>query len=129
MELVHRALRVRGVAAALAVAGLLSLQPAAARAADGKHVGLGAASAFSNLLYGPAKLFVMCVGTVTAGFGYAVTAGDIDVARKILDSSVMGDYVLVPEHFTGQRPLEFIGRTTPAPADDWGAVPPEDSGF
>jgi hypothetical protein len=128
MQLVHRSLRARGVVAALVVAGLVSIQPAAARAADGKHVGLGAASAFTNVFYGPAKLFLMCIGTVTAGFGYAVTAGDIDVARKILDSSVMGDYVVVPEHFTGQKPLEFIGQTTPPPADDWG-TPPESSGF
>jgi hypothetical protein len=129
MQLLRRSLRVRGAAAALAVACALSLQPAAAHAADGKHVGLGAAAAFSNLFYGPAKLFLMTVGTVTAGFGYAVTAGDIDVARKILDSSVMGDYVLVPEHFTGDRRLMFIGDTTPAPADDWGTPPPEDAGF
>jgi hypothetical protein len=128
MQLLHRSLRLRGAACALAVAGALSLQPAAAFAADGKHVGLGAASAFTNLFYGPAKLFVAMVGSVTAGFGYAVTAGDIDVARRILDSSVMGDYVVVPEHFTGEKRLEFIGDTTPAPADDWG-TPPEDSGF
>jgi hypothetical protein len=128
MQLLHRSLRVRGAVFALAVACALSLQPAAANAADGKHVGLGAACAFSNLLYGPAKLFLMTVGTVTAGFGYAVTAGDIDVARRILDSSVMGDYVVVPEHLTGQRRLEFIGDTTPPPSDDWG-TPPESSGF
>lgn len=128
MQLVHRSLRARGVVAAFVVAGLISIQPGAALAADGKHVGLGAASAVSSLLYSPAKLFLMMFGTVTAGFGYAVTAGDIDVARKILDSSVMGDYVVVPEHFTGQKPLEFIGHTTPAPADDWG-TPPENSGF
>jgi hypothetical protein len=70
----------------------------------------------------------MMVGSVTAGFGYAVTAGDIDVTRRILDSSVMGDYVIVPEHFTGKKPLDFIGRTTPPPADDWGTAP-ENSGF
>jgi hypothetical protein len=128
MQVVHRSLRVRGGAAALVVASLVSIQPVAAFAADGKHVGLGAASAFCNLFYGPAKLLLMMVGSVTAGFGYAVTAGDIDVTRKILDSSVMGDYVIVPEHFTGQKPLDFIGHTTPPPADDWGTAP-ENSGF
>ena len=128
MQLVHRSLRVRGVAAALVVAGMVQVLPVAALAADGKHVGLGAASAFSNLFYAPAKLLLAMVGTVTAGFGYAVTAGDIDVTRKILDSSVMGDYVVVPEHFTGQKSLEFIGQTNPPPADDWGTAA-ENSGF
>jgi hypothetical protein len=124
----HRSLRLRGAACALAVAGALSLQPAAAFAVDGKHVGLGAASAFSNVFYGPAKLVLAMFGSITAGFGYAVTAGDIDVARTILDSSVMGDYVVLPEHFTGEKRLEFIGNPTPAPADDWG-TPAENAGF
>jgi hypothetical protein len=104
------------------------IQPGAARAAEAKHVGVGMACAFGNLLYGPAKVLVAFVGTITSGLGYAVTAGDIDVARKILDSSVMGDYVLEPAHVTGQKPLQFIGDTTPAAADDWG-TPPENSGF
>jgi hypothetical protein len=130
MQLVHRLLRARGVVAAFVVAGLVSIQPAAAIAADGKHVGLGAASAVSNVFYGPAKLLLMCIGTVTAGFGYAVTAGDIDVARKILDSSVMGDYVIEPAHITGEKSLEFIGNTMPPAADDWGTPPAEsNSGF
>lgn len=128
MKPVHRSIRVRGVVSALVIAGLVSIQPVAARAADGKHVGVGAACALSNVLYGPAKLLLMMVGSLTAGLGYAVTAGDIDVARKILDSSVMGDYVIEPAHITGQKPLEFIGQTTPPPADDW-STPPENSGF
>ena len=125
---VHRSHRLRGAASALLVACTLAMQPAAAFAADGKHVGLGAASAFSNLVYAPCKLLLAMIGSFTAGVGYAVTAGDIDVARKILDSSVMGDYVVVPEHFTGQRRLEFIGNPNPAPADDW-STPPENAGF
>ena len=128
MESVHRSLRVRGAVAALVVAGLVSIQPAVARAADAKHVGVGAACALSNVFYGPAKLLLMMVGSLTAGLGYAVTAGDIDVARKILDSSVMGDYVVEPAHITGKKTLEFIGQTMPPPADDW-STPPENSGF
>jgi hypothetical protein len=81
-----------------------------------------------NLLYGPAKILLAGLGTLTAGLGYAVTAGDVDVARKILDSSVMGNYVLEPEHLTGAQKLEFIGNPNPPPADDWSA-PPQNSGF
>jgi hypothetical protein len=127
MHETKRALRAR-IAAALVAASLIQILPAAASAADGKHVGLGAASAFCNVFYGPAKLLLMMIGSVTAGFGYAVTAGDLDVTRKILDSSVMGDYVVMPDHLTGDKPLEFIGQTTPPPADDWGTAP-ENSGF
>ena len=122
-------LYVRGALAAVALSAAFVLAPATARAADAKHFGVGTACVFGNLLYGPAKFIVAVVGSVTSGFAYAVTAGDLDVTRKILDSSVMGDYVVLPEHFTGEKRLEFIGNPRPAPADDWGAPPPDNSGF
>jgi hypothetical protein len=128
MQLVHRSLRMRGVMAALVVAIGIQLTPATGHAADAKHAGIGAAAALSNLVYAPAKLLLALVGTFTAGLGYAVTAGDTDVARTIFDSSVMGDYVVVPEHLLGKRSLEFVGRTQPEPADDWGTAT-NDTGF
>jgi hypothetical protein len=128
MQMVLRSLRLRGAVSALVVAGLISISPAAARAADAKHVGVGTACAFGNLLYGPGKLILALLGTITAGLGYAVTAGDVDVARKILDSSVMGNYVIEPGHITGEKRLEFIGDPTPPPTDDWSA-PAQGSGF
>lgn len=121
MKMVFRSLRLRGVVSALVIAGMVSVSPSVARAADAKTVGVGVACAFGNLLYGPGKLVLAALGTITAGLGYAVTAGDLDVARKILDSSVMGNYVLEPGHITGEQKLAFIGDTTPPPADDWGA--------
>lgn len=129
MQSVQRSLRVRGALPALLIAGLISIQPAMARAADAKHVGVGSVCALGNVLYGPAKLVLVMLGTLTAGLGYAVTAGDIDVARKILDSSVMGDYVIEPAHIMGEKPLEFIGNPNPPPADDWGSAPAANSGF
>jgi type IV secretory pathway VirB2 component (pilin) len=125
-----RSLRLRGVVSAFVIAGLLSISPAAARAADAKAIGLGAACALTNVLYGPAKLMLALLGTLTAGLGYAVTAGDVDVARKILDSSVMGDYVIEPSHLTGEKKLAFIGDTTPQATDDWSSPPQtQTSGF
>jgi hypothetical protein len=123
-----RSLRLRGVVSAFVIASLVSISPAAARAADAKDIGLGAACAVSNVLYGPAKLMLALLGTLTAGLGYAVTAGDVDVARKILDSSVMGNYVIEPGHLTGEKKLAFIGDTTPQPTDDWSS-PPQNAGF
>ena len=128
MQLLRRSLGLRGVAPALAIAGMLSLQPATAHAADAKHVGVGVACAFGNLLYGPAKLLLAGLGTLTAGLGYAVTAGDIDVARKILDSSVMGNYVVEPDHVTGAKQLAFIGEPNPPAAEEWSAAP-QNNGF
>lgn len=128
MTMMIRSLRLRGVVSALVIAGLLSISPAAARAADAKEVGVGAACALGTLFYGPAKIVLALLGTLTAGLGYAVTAGDVDVARTILDSSVMGDYVIQPDHLTGEKKLVFIGDPTPQPTDDWSS-PPQNAGF
>ena len=131
MTIVLRSLRMRGVVAAFVIAGLVSVSPAPARALEAKDVGLGAACALGNLVYGPAKLVLALMGTLTSGLGYAVTGGDSDVAKKILDSSVMGNYVLEPGHLTGEKKLAFIGDTTPQAADDWSSASSQNpnSGF
>jgi hypothetical protein len=121
--------RVRGVVSALVIAGMVSMAPGAALAADGKAFGLGAACAVSNVFYGPTKLIYALLGSFTAGMAYAFTAGDIDVARTILDTSVNGDYLVTPEHLQGQKRLQFIGSTTPVVADDDWNAPPENAGF
>jgi hypothetical protein len=130
MTMMIRTLRLRGVVSALVIAGLVSISPATARAADAKDVGVGAACAVSNLLYGPGKLLLALLGSFTAGLGYAVTGGDTDVARKIFDSSVQGDYVIEPSHLLGEKKLVFIGDTTPQATDDWSSpAQTQTSGF
>jgi hypothetical protein len=128
MQSMLRSLRWRSLACALSIAALLAAAPGAARAADAKAFGVGAACAVSNVLYGPVKLIYALLGGLTAGVGYAVTAGDIDVARTILDTSVNGDYVIEPAHVRGEKPLQFIGSSSTAPPDDWSA-PAHNSGF
>jgi hypothetical protein len=128
MESRSRSLGRRSALIAMALTGLLALAPAPAQAVDGKEAGLGAACALGNLIYGPAKLIYAMFGGLTAGFGYVVTAGDVDVMRTILDTSVNGDYVLEPAHLTGQKTLQFVGGTsTTVPQDDWSTA--ENSGF
>ena len=129
----HTGTRPRGFASALsalALAGLLALAPVSAQAVDAKSVGVGAACALSNLVYGPVKLVYALLGSVTAGLGYALTAGDVEVTRTIFDTSVNGDYVVEPAHIRGEKPLQFIGSTmasAPPPQDDWGSA--QNSGF
>jgi hypothetical protein len=130
MKSASRSLGRGSALSALALTLLLGLAPATASAVDAKSVGVGAACALSNLVYGPAKLIYAFFGSLTAGMGYAVTAGDIDVARTILDTSVNGDYVVEPEHIRGEKSLQFIGSSGVAaapPQDDWGSA--SNSGF
>ena len=82
-----------------------SRQPGAA-----SHFGLGTASAFLNLFYGPAKVLYAALGTATGGLAWVITGGDGEVARKIVQPAVRGDYAIVPDNLTLDRPLRFVGR-------------------
>jgi len=98
---------------ALLVALLLAASPARAESVA-REGGLAAASLLSSLVYGPVKLTYATLGLVGAGFAYAFSGGDHDVAGPVLDASVRGDWVLTPRHLTGDEEIEFIGRR---PAD------------
>ncbi len=99
---------------ALGLAAWVAAAPLAARAEEsqdlGNEAGLGAAAAFCTLFYSPAKLVYAGVGAFGAGLGWLLTAGDNEVAGRILNYSVRGDYVLTPAHLRGERQIAFIGR-------------------
>ena len=76
------------------------------------EAGLGVASVAASLVYSPAKLLFAGGGGVVAGMAYLYTGGDGETARKILESAMRGDYLITPEHLTGERGVEFLGRTT-----------------
>jgi hypothetical protein len=75
----------------------------------GNVAGLGAAAAACTLLYGPAKLLYAGLGSFGAGLAWVLSAGDNDVAGRVLNRSLRGDYVVTPAHLRGERPLVFIG--------------------
>jgi hypothetical protein len=95
---------------ALGLAGAL-LAPVGARAESaGREFGIGATCALGNLFYGPVKLLYASGGGLIAGAAWLFSGGDGEVAGPILDASVRGDYVIMPDHLRGQRDLEFVGR-------------------
>ena len=101
--------------ALLAGAALLLgvMAPDAARAAErhaATHFALGAGSVLGTFVYGTVKTVYAVLGTVTGGLAFALTGGRGDVARAIIQPAVRGDYVIVPEHLTFERPLIFAGR-------------------
>ncbi len=97
------------------VAGSVGLAPLSAHAQGhtrhaAAHFALGTCSAFLNFFYGPAKVIYAVVGTATGGLAWAITGGDGEVARKIVQPAVRGDYAIVPDNLTFDRPLHFVGR-------------------
>lgn len=85
------------------------------------HGGKGVAAGLSSLVYAPVKVAYAAGGTIVAGLAWVLSGGDSEVAKPILDASVRGDYVVTPEHLTGERHLEFVGR----PASDRRVATPE----
>lgn len=94
----------------LLLVAILSLSvlgaPAPARAEDrglAAEAGLGIGSAVINMVYGPFKVGYAILGTVTAGIAYLCTGLDSEIAGKIMNRSVRGDYVITPEILTGEK--------------------------
>lgn len=110
-------MRMSSVRTLLLGAGLsawLVLAPASAWAGYLSEAGLGSASMFSTLIYGPVKLTWAILGGTIGGLGYLFSAGSLDVAKKIWIPSLGGNYVITPEMLTGEQSIHFFGSSTMA---------------
>ena len=114
MYKVHRkqgASRRSWVAAACAAA-ILAV-PATVQADDAamaKDAGMGLGSAIASLIYAPVKTAYALGGVVVGGLAWAFSGGDGEVARVVLEPSVLGDYVITTGHLNGSQSIEFFGR-------------------
>ena len=71
---------------------------------------VGVASMLCTLVYSPLKLAYAASGLVVGGMAWMWSFGRKRVTRPIFTAALKGDYVVTPEHFSGERRLEFIGR-------------------
>lgn len=83
-----------------------------------KSAGMGLGSGLATLVYAPAKTLYALGGVMVGGLAYAFSGGDADVARVVLEPSVLGDYVITPQQLDGQRPIAFFGQQR-LPEDDY----------
>lgn len=99
--------------AVLVIAFALVPHPVRAQSSPPRHAaaefGLGTGAVLCTFVYGTVKVLYAAVGTVTGGLGYVFSGGSTDVARKIIQPAVRGDYVITPEHLTMERTLVFAG--------------------
>ena len=73
------------------------------------EVGLGVASFVTTLPYGAVKLAYASLGAVIGGLTLLLTAGDLNSANTVWEKSLLGHYVITPDHLTGEVPLKFVG--------------------
>ena len=102
----------RSAALALVLLAAVATAPAAARAerSAAGEAGLGLGCVFGNFVYGPAKMMYAFFGGFIGLVAYGLSAGDEEVAMKVIEPAWRGDYALTADHLTGKKELEFIGR-------------------
>lgn len=103
---------VRLRAGLLACVLAVALAPGAVSAEEGmaNEAGIGALSALSTLVYGPAKLVYATCGLVFGGIAWGLSGGDSNVMARVVNPAVRGDYVVTPSHLRMERRLEFYGQ-------------------
>lgn len=62
--------------------------------------------------YGAAKMVYAIGGGIVGGFAWAVTGGNMEVAKSIWIPSMTGHYIVQPQHLTGEEHLYFVGRSS-----------------
>jgi hypothetical protein len=101
----------RAAVAALPIAFALATAPAPAFARSaGAEAGLGITCVFGNLIYGPGKMMYAFFGGFIGLVAYGLSAGDEDVALRVIEPAWRGDYAITLDHLDGKKELEFIGR-------------------
>ena len=94
---------------ALATSGLVASPALADKPTS--ELKTGASCVLANIVYMPAKVLYAAGGGLVAGAAYLFSAGDKDVAKPILDAAVGGDYIVQPQHLSGDKKLVFFGQS------------------
>jgi hypothetical protein len=88
--------------------------PLTARAREdeprGGNVLAGVGAMLCTVVYSPLKIAYAASGLVVGGMAWVWSFGSRRVTRPIFTAALRGDYVVAPEHLTGERRLEFRGR-------------------
>lgn len=74
-------------------------------------LGLQVASWAFTVPYGAAKIGYALAGVITGGLAYLFSGANVPAAQAVWTSSIYGDYLVRPEHLTGDRSLHFLGRS------------------
>ncbi len=71
--------------------------------------GLQLASWALTVPYGAAKIAYAIGGGIVGSLAWAMTGGDMEVAKAIWIPSMTGDYLVQPQHLIGESHLYFVG--------------------
>ena len=77
--------------------------------ASPEAAGLQAACWALTIPYGAVKMAYAIGGGMVGGLAYAITGGNMEVAKSIWIPSMTGEYIVQPQHLTGEKHLYFVG--------------------
>ena len=89
-----------------------STAPPSSESSEGgsaSSAGMLAAAGLSTLLYFPLKAAFAIGGGIVGGLTYVFTAGDEQAAKRVWNTSLLGTYIITPDHLQGNRPIRFLG--------------------
>ena len=80
--------------------------------ASPKGTGLKVVSWLVTIPYGAVKVAYAVGGGIVGGFAWVFTGGSTETAKAVWIPSMTGDYIVHPEHLTGEKSLHFVGETS-----------------
>ncbi len=90
----------------VAISILLLSLPGGSEAIAGsawKEAGLGLMSVLGSTIYSPIKVQHAALGALAGGVAWVVTGGNAEVAQKIWEPALSGDYVITPQILRGGK--------------------------
>jgi hypothetical protein len=98
----------------LLVVALMGSQAKAAETSGTSPAGAGlqAASWLATIPYGAVKVAFALTGGIVGGLTWAVTGGNTEIAKTVWTTSMYGDYIVRPEHLTGEKKIRFLGESS-----------------
>ena len=83
--------------------------------ASPEAAGLQAACWALTIPYGAAKMAYAIGGGIVGGLAWAMTGGNMEVAKSVWIPSMTGEYIVQPQHLNGEKHLYFVGASSEGP--------------
>ena len=72
--------------------------------------GIKVAGWAATVPYCLAKSTFAALGGIVGGFAYVLSGGNAETARAVWTTSILGTYIIRPEHLRGEERIHFLGR-------------------
>ena len=92
-----------------------AITPSPSHLSNPEAAGLQAACWALTIPYGAVKMAYAIGGGIVGGLAWAMTGGDMEVAKSVWIPSMTGDYIVQPQHLTGEKHLYFVGVSSDRP--------------